>query len=110
MLAREFMTTLNDANDAFVADENLMLYAGLATKLEHRASVAHESDMTIAQGRKPEALVIACVFHVADTYTRGIEQHHHGCVETFTGADATDSRLGSALTGLAHWHGVDGRL
>jgi len=84
MLAREFMTTLHDANDAFVADENLMLYAALATKLEHRASVAHESDMTIAQGRKSEALVIACVFHVADAYARGIEQHHHGCDDLLT--------------------------
>jgi len=84
MLAREFMTMLNDADDAFVADENLMLYAALATKLEHRASVAHESDMTIAQGRQPETLVIARVFRVADAYARRIEQRHHGCDDFLT--------------------------
>src|ERR1700733_4986537 len=74
MLARQFLAMADEANDASVVDTQFVLNAALASKMEDRAPVAHECDMTIAQRRQPEALVFARVFHVADASTGGVEQ------------------------------------
>src|SRR5271154_4696987 len=78
MLTRKILAMLDDARDTLVVDRDLVLHAAFASKVEDRTPVAHEGDVTIAQSRQPETLVVACVFRVADASAGGVKQRYHG--------------------------------
>src|SRR5580658_8093324 len=78
MLTRKILTMLDNAHNSPIVDRNLVLHSAFASKVEDRTSVAHEGDVTVAQCRQPETLVVACIFRVADASTGGVEQRHDG--------------------------------
>src|SRR5947207_8444781 len=76
LVAGQVAAPFDDAREAAIVDIALVAISALAAEAEMNVA-AFDADMTIAQCRQPETLVLLGIFTVADTEQRQFHQAHN---------------------------------